>query len=967
MADHAWIAATRQCSVGGLNKFPFESIDPEVQVIIIQGPRNSVTTGNSLRKFPKLEVIRITDSNVPVIGAESLWGLQHLKILDFSKNNISLIMQKDFRGQNNLLELDLSKNKIINIASSTFCNLTELRRLSLADNSIGELVQRIFFMLSKLKYLDLSGNPLQDLPPDVFRDVPQLKIFKCRNCQLKKINPQLYNLLPQLTELDLGRNEFKFLDKDEFRDVKHLTKVLLDGNQLSVAVDELFRMQKSLKHLDLSYNRLAKVPNNSFLSLTNLTFLDLSYNKLVRLEPQSVRRLNNLRTLNISGNIHMDLHEIRETFELLPHLTHLSIADMGVLPVGLLVPFKNLRYLNISGNHLDSMSLQVIEPCQELEFLDLSRNQLYGINAEIVLRIQAIRNVRLDNNPLICDECHMGRLIDVIRQLQWKWDTYPICFLPKTLRGAEITDLDANGLDSCLEYITDEEQNAASTSHNFLERGCEHIAKSDGTSTFQLQRTRSDDLNSFKYSSMDSNIFQRISENIFERTKRTATQANGKNESSSENKNINLKKIKYKHHSMLCLKDSNICEPLKDMLCGGKSTEMYLYSKSSNPDKGESSQNVTIEEDWNNDISLITSHSEGSYWRHSSLKTQAVSAEVLSCSFKEGDDYQVTNNARQRLYFNGPLKKFKGQTSLNKSAGLSLEELFLDLGDLNTLAILGGIILVLIVTIIISLALCFSKRRARYYTREDNLNSSEDKCLEKNLEAKATIVAQGNGKINTCMTLSKSNKTHASTLSGNGLETLAEEPLNVVTTPTTTTNGGTNEINFKFPIDDRVCTIDDLIIVPPAPPPPVKSVSLTQQGSEFTNIRNSSNSNSISNSNNLGLMYSTTPRNCGNTTARAAVAAAATLIPPGAPSDIGTPNSLTTTPLTPARSPLPPEAIVMVLPSPTALIEQQQQQQQQQQQHKQQQQQNHPTQQHQRQPQQHLLHLTTLEPLVSVN
>ncbi|KAL9927373.1 leucine-rich repeat domain-containing protein reduced ocelli isoform 1-T1 [Glossina fuscipes fuscipes] len=744
------------CTKGGLNKFPFESIDPEVQVIIIQGPRNSVTTGNSLRKFPKLEVIRITDSNVPVIGAESLWGLQHLKILDFSKNNISLIMQKDFRGQNNLLELDLSKNKIINIASSTFCNLTELRRLSLADNSIGELVQRIFFMLSKLKYLDLSGNPLQDLPPDVFRDVPQLKIFKCRNCQLKKINPQLYNLLPQLAELDLGRNEFKFLDKDEFRDVKHLTKVLLDGNQLSVAVDELFRMQKSLKHLDLSYNRLAKVPNNSFLSLTNLTFLDLSYNKLVRLEPQSVRRLNNLRTLNISGNIHMDLHEIRETFELLPHLTHLSIADMGVLPVGLLVPFKNLRYLNISGNHLDSMSLQVIEPCQELEFLDLSRNQLYGINAEIVLRIQAIRNVRLDNNPLICDECHMGRLIDVIRQLQWKWDTYPICFLPKTLRGAEITDLDANGLDSCLEYITDEEQNAASTSHNFLERG-----------------------------------------------------------------------------------------------------------------------------------------------------------------------------------------------------------------DLNTLAILGGIILVLIVTIIISLALCFSKRRARYYTREDNLNSSEDKCLEKNLEVKATIVAQGNGKINTCMTLSKSNKTHASTLSGNGLETLAEEPLNVVTTPTTTTNGGTNEINFKFPIDDRVCTIDDLIIVPPAPPPPVKSVSLTQQGSEFTNIRNSSNSNSISNSNNLGLMYSTTPRNCGNTTARAAVAAAATLIPPGAPSDIGTPNSLTTTPLTPARSPLPPEAIVMVLPSPTALIEQQQQQQQQQ--HKQQQQQNHPTQQHQRQPQQHLLHLTTLEPLVSVN
>jgi len=56
-------------------------------------------------------------------------------------------------------------------------------------------------------------------------------------------------------------------------------------------------------------------------------------------------------------------------------------------------------------------------------------------------------------------------------QLQWKWDTYPICFLPKSLRGAEINNLDINGLHTCLTFITDEEQNAASTSYNFLEHG----------------------------------------------------------------------------------------------------------------------------------------------------------------------------------------------------------------------------------------------------------------------------------------------------------------------------------------------------------------------------------------------------------------------------------------------------------------------------------------------------------------
>lgn len=45
----------------------------------------------------------------------------------------------------------------------------------------------------------------------------------------------------------------------------------------------------------------------------------------------------------------------------------MAIADMGPLPVGLLSPFRQLRYLNISGNSLDNMALQVIDPCRELE------------------------------------------------------------------------------------------------------------------------------------------------------------------------------------------------------------------------------------------------------------------------------------------------------------------------------------------------------------------------------------------------------------------------------------------------------------------------------------------------------------------------------------------------------------------------------------------------------------------------
>lgn len=54
---------------------------------------------------------------------------------------------------------------------------------------------------------------------------------------------------------------------------------------------------------------------------------------------------------------------------------------------------------------------------------------------------------------------------------QLEWNIPPVCFLPGSLRGAPITDLDSNALDECMEFIHDEGHDAASTSHNFLERG----------------------------------------------------------------------------------------------------------------------------------------------------------------------------------------------------------------------------------------------------------------------------------------------------------------------------------------------------------------------------------------------------------------------------------------------------------------------------------------------------------------
>lgn len=61
------------------------------------------------------------------------------------------------------------------------------------------------------------------------------------------------------------------------------------------------------------------------------------------------------------------LHLFLGAIKLLHSLKTLSIADMGVIPYELLVPLGQLRALNLSGNHLVNVSMQILHPVDSLE------------------------------------------------------------------------------------------------------------------------------------------------------------------------------------------------------------------------------------------------------------------------------------------------------------------------------------------------------------------------------------------------------------------------------------------------------------------------------------------------------------------------------------------------------------------------------------------------------------------------
>lgn len=75
------------CNRAGWDSIPISSFDSNVEVLIIRGPRNHLTIGPIFFKFTHLEVLRITDSNIPSIGVQSFRGVPSLRIL--GKLNIS--------------------------------------------------------------------------------------------------------------------------------------------------------------------------------------------------------------------------------------------------------------------------------------------------------------------------------------------------------------------------------------------------------------------------------------------------------------------------------------------------------------------------------------------------------------------------------------------------------------------------------------------------------------------------------------------------------------------------------------------------------------------------------------------------------------------------------------------------------------------------------------------------------------
>lgn len=163
---------------------------------------------------------------------------------------------------------------------------------------------------------------------------------------------------------------------------------------------ERVRNYPHLHHVSFGGNSLKDL--TPLASLPDLLTLDVSNNELTdALDFGEGKTSNNLQRAILSGN------KISELSALAPHihLTTLILSDNSIRSLAVLRNLHQLRYLDVSGNQLETLEGFNGQPIQELHLSNNKLNTLAGIKT-----LQALEVVTLNSNRLTTlaplDRCH---------------------------------------------------------------------------------------------------------------------------------------------------------------------------------------------------------------------------------------------------------------------------------------------------------------------------------------------------------------------------------------------------------------------------------------------------------------------------------------------------------------------------------------------------------------------------------
>lgn len=159
----------------------------------------------------------------------------------------------------------------------------------------------------------------EDLDPDTtFLDVGHNKLTVIEDDTFTRLG------LERLTSLIVDNNTVTEVQPFAFRGLKELSLVQLSGNRITALHPDLFRDNPTIRHVDLTDNPLALPDVGPILVAPSLEWLDLDHCNLTFVPEAAFNQTRNLRYLNLNSNA-LDTARL-PTFRGLSYLRYLKMA-----------------------------------------------------------------------------------------------------------------------------------------------------------------------------------------------------------------------------------------------------------------------------------------------------------------------------------------------------------------------------------------------------------------------------------------------------------------------------------------------------------------------------------------------------------------------------------------------------------------------------------------------------------------
>lgn len=273
-------------------------------------------------------------------------------------------------------------NAVISEINENFISSPVITCLNFMDNTIGKIGKGAFKKLPNLTQLFLSNNRLDNGNRLIlnFGSHDQLQVLVMNNANrfrsYSRSSIQIFGEYPNLEILSLRENnaiDLEFAQETSFGKYYFTyTTPMTSQNWMPFP---------KLKILDLSENSITRTNFVQLLS-NSLYFLDLHDNSLSELNLNE--KGNKLFTLNLDKNKFNNIQQYNNGYN-----GGLSMADL-----------KNLHYLSVSRNEINTIESDAFQNNNELLFLNLSSNRIRHLHPKTFADLQYLKTLDLSNNQL---------------------------------------------------------------------------------------------------------------------------------------------------------------------------------------------------------------------------------------------------------------------------------------------------------------------------------------------------------------------------------------------------------------------------------------------------------------------------------------------------------------------------------------------------------------------------------------